>query len=202
MSEVKKVITVSDRSTKALINAVAGLDKVVGELSSLADSSAKLADEIEFKQSQLDNLNSEFENKFRESAANLRLRVLEDEEGVLLQLLQSRGLAHISASKVQDLQTQLEDAQTSNEIAVKEAVSKAQSDANREMNARLTAQESNHKVQVAELNANSKAKDDRIDLLTEQLEAARNDVKAERDTRLAIAQAEAQRQGVVVNAGK
>ena len=39
-------------------------------------------------------------------------------------------------------------------------------------------------------------------MLTEQLEAARGDLKAERETRLEIAKADANRQGVVVNTGK
>ena len=53
MSEVKKVITVADRSTKALVVAIAGLGKITSDLSALGDITVKLADEIEFKQSQL-----------------------------------------------------------------------------------------------------------------------------------------------------
>ena len=69
MSETKKVITVADRSTKALVVATTGLAKIASDLSALSESTVKLADDIEFKQSQLENLNVEFDNKFRESAA-------------------------------------------------------------------------------------------------------------------------------------
>ena len=45
-------------------------------------------------------------------------------------------------------------------------------------------------------------KDDRIALLLEQLEETRGQIKAERETRLAIAEADSKRQGVVLNTGK
>lgn len=83
-----------------------------------------------------------------------------------------------------------------------DAVAVAERNGQTALRAALATQEANHKVAIATLEANSSAKDDRISMLSEQLEAARGDLKAERETRLAIAQAESQRQGVVVNAGK
>ncbi|MEP9097471.1 hypothetical protein ABKU24_21235 (plasmid) [Enterobacter hormaechei] len=55
---------------------------------------------------------------------------------------------------------------------------------------------------MAELNANSKAKDNRIEFLEAQVTQLQGEVKAERDTRLEIAKAESNRQGVTVNTGK
>lgn len=202
MSEVKKVITVSDRSTKALVVAIAGLGKIASDLTSLGDVTVKLADDIEFKQSQLDNLNSEFENKFRESAAQLRLRVLEDEEGVLLNMLQQRGLAHVTTFALNELQDKLVEATSDNS----EALDKAEQDGYRkgaaQFEQKLKDADANHRIAMAELTAKSNAKDDKIALLESQLEDARKQITAERETRLAVAQAESARQGVVVNTGK
>lgn len=202
MSETKKVITVADRSTKALVVATAGLAKIASDLSALSDSTVKLADDIEFKQSQLDNLNVEFDNKFRESAAQLRLRVLEDEDGVLIDLLQSRGLAHVKVSVLNELENNLETALADNSQAVAEAEANGFRKGAAEFQQKLKDAEAAHRIQTAELTAKSNAKDDRIALLLEQLEEARGQIKAERETRLAIAEADSKRQGVVLNTGK
>lgn len=202
MSETKKVITVADRSTKALVVATTGLAKIASDLSALSESTVKLADDIEFKQSQLDNLNVEFDNKFRESAAQLRLRVLEDEDGVLIDLLKSRGLAHVKVSVLNELENNLESALADNSQAVAEAEANGFRKGAAEFQQKLKDAEAAHRIQTAELTAKSNAKDDRIALLLEQLEEARGQIKAERETRLAIAEADSKRQGVVLNTGK
>lgn len=202
MSETKKVITVADRSTKALVVATTGLAKIASDLSALSESTVKLADDIEFKQSQLDNLNVEFDNKFRESAAQLRLRVLEDEDGVLIDLLQNRGLAHVKVSVLNELESNLETALADNSQAVAEAEANGFRKGAAEFQQKLKDAEAQHRIQTAELTAKSNAKDDRIALLMEQLEEARGQIKAERETRLAIAEADSKRQGVVLNTGK
>ncbi|WQY99650.1 hypothetical protein [Klebsiella phage MY01] len=202
MSETKKVITVADRSTKALVVATTGLAKIASDLSALSDSTVKLADDIEFKQSQLDNLNVEFDNKFRESAAQLRLRVLEDEDGVLIDLLQSRGLAHVKVTVLNELERNLESSLADNSQAVAEAEANGFRKGAAEFQQKLKDAEAAHRIQTAELTAKSNAKDDRIALLLEQLEEARGQIKAERETRLAIAEADSKRQGVVLNTGK
>ena len=48
MSEVKKVITVADRSTKALNTAATGLVKVAQDLAGLAEQAVNLATDIYF----------------------------------------------------------------------------------------------------------------------------------------------------------
>lgn len=202
MSETKKVITVTDRSTKALVVATTGLAKIASDLSALSESTVKLADDIEFKQSQLDNLNVEFDNKFRESAAQLRLRVLEDEDGVLIDLLQNRGLAHVKVTVLNELERNLESALADNSQAVAEAEANGFRKGAAEFQQKLKDAEAAHRIQTAELTAKSNAKDDRIALLLEQLEEARGQIKAERETRLAIAEADSKRQGVVLNTGK
>lgn len=202
MSEVKKVITVADRSTKALVVAIAGLGKITSDLSALGDITVKLADEIEFKQSQLDNLDVEFENKFREASAELRLRIKEDENDVLNQLLSQFGLAYITNDALQTLQNDLAQANEDYSGMMADAESSGFRKGAAEFQAKLKEAESTHRINVAELTAKSNAKDDKIKMLEAQVAQLQSDIKSERETRLAIAQAEAGRQGVVVNTSK
>nr|DAV70480.1 MAG TPA: hypothetical protein [Caudoviricetes sp.] len=202
MSEVKKVITVADRSTKALVVAISGLGKITSDLSALGDITVKLADEIEFKQSQLDNLDVEFENKFREASAELRLRIKEDESGVLKQLLTQFGLAYITSDALQTLQNDLAQANEDYSGMMADAESSGFRKGAAEFQAKLKEAESAHRINVAELTAKSNAKDDKIKMLEAQVAQLQSDIKAERETRLAIAQAESGRQGVVVNTSK
>lgn len=64
----------------------------------------------------------------------------------------------------------------------------------------LYQKDSDHKVEIASLKANATAAQERITFLTAELAQARAQVEADRTARVEIAKAEAQRQGVVVNA--
>ncbi|AFC21370.1 hypothetical protein GAP31_189 [Cronobacter phage vB_CsaM_GAP31] len=202
MSDSKTVISVTERATKAVATAATGLSKVVSELQSLAEGSERISQEIQFKQQELGNIEVQFNEKLAEEKSKLKIKVLENEDGVLSTLLKARGLVAIEPGVVDGLRNELAVAQDSNEDAITAAVDAAKRSAAIELNAVKSNLESAHKVAIAELNANTKADKDRIAMLTEQLEAARADLKAERETRLEIAKADANRQGVVVNTGK
>ena len=202
MTDVKTFNAATDRSTKAIVTAATGLGKVVAELQTLSNASEQVAQEIQFRQNELDGINAEFDQKFAEAQAGLKIKVLGNEDKVLGDLLKARGLVSIDPTEVQTLRDELYNAQTGNSQAIEDAVSQAQSNAARELNARLATQTAEHKVQIAELNANAGAKDQKITFLESQVAELRKQIDAERETRLAIAQAESGRQGVVVNAGK
>ncbi len=202
MSDSKTVISVTERATKAVATAATGLSKVVADLQSLAEGSERISQEIQFKQQELGNIEAQFNEKLAEEKSKLKIKVLENEDGVLNALLKARGLVAIEPGVVDGLRNELAVAQDSNEDAINASVAAAERSAAIQLNAVKSNLESAHKVAIAELNANTKADKDRIAMLTEQLEAARADLKAERETRLEIAKADANRQGVVVNTGK
>ncbi|AGZ17555.1 hypothetical protein X824_gp268 [Escherichia phage 4MG] len=202
MSDSKTVISVTERATKAVATAASGLSKVVADLQSLADGSERISQEIQFKQQELGQIEAQFDEKFAEEKSKLKIKVLENEDGVLNALLKARGLVAIEPGVVDGLRNELAVAKDSNEDAINTAVADAKQKVYAELNAVKANLEASHKVAIAELNANTKADKDRIAMLTEQLEAAREDLKAERETRLEIAKADANRQGVVVNTGK
>ena len=81
--EPQKTLTIIDRSTKALNTAAASIVTVVSGLQGIAEHAATLSSEIEFKQSELQSLDEAIVNKQRALAAELRLKVKEDEEGIL-----------------------------------------------------------------------------------------------------------------------
>lgn len=202
MSEVKKVITVTDRSTKALATAATGLTKVVAELQGLADNAAALSVDIEFKQNDLDNLNQQFDTRFREATAELKLRVIEDEDKVLAAILKARGLVTIAPNELSVLRSDLATALDSNEDALAEAKAAGERAAAISYNAQKAALESNHRVAIAQFEANEKSYEQRVAFLEDQNKDLKGQITAERETRLEIARADAQRQGVTVNNGK
>ncbi|WP_454890001.1 hypothetical protein [Serratia quinivorans] len=202
MSEVQKVITVADRSTKSLIKATGDLSKVVSEIQGLAQSSVLLSEEIEFKQSELVSLTSQFDAQYREQTAELRLKVIENEDSVLAGLMKSRGYAVITGPELNQLKSDLQSSQSDNTEALASAKEEGARSARAEMQNKLNQLTSDHRVEIAELNADSKAKDSRIEFLEEQNESLKEQIAAERETRLEIAKADAGRQGVTVNTGK
>lgn len=202
MSEVKKVISLTERSTKAMVKAAGDMAKVATELNTLSQTSVTLAEEIEYRQAELAGLDSQFASKEREKAAELRLKVIENEDGVLADLMKKRGLASISNVELTQLKRDLENALDNNEEAVNAAREAGYSAAASKFTAEVNQLKSDHRVEMAELNASSAAKDSRIDFLESQVAQLQGELKAERETRLKIAEADSRRQGVVVNAGK
>ncbi|EAA1243002.1 hypothetical protein [Enterobacter hormaechei] len=202
MSEVKKVISLTERSTKAMVKAAGDMAKVATELNTLSQTSVTLAEEIEYRQAELAGLDSQFASKEREKAAELRLKVIENEDGVLADLMKKRGLASISNVELTQLKRDLENALDNNEEAVNAAREAGYSAAASKFTAEINQLKSDHRVEMAELNASSAAKDSRIEFLESQVAQLQGELKAERETRLKIAEADSRRQGVVVNAGK
>lgn len=202
MSEVKKVITVAERSTKALVKVVADSQKVLAELASMADSNVILAEEIEFKQGQLADIENQIASTEREAKAQLRLRVIENEDKVLADLMKARGYAVITFSDLDSLNSELVAAKTDNEYAVSEAREAGYQAAAAKFGAENRELASQHKVELAEHKAQATAKNQRISDLEAQVSELRGQITAERETRLEIAKADAGRAGVVVNACK
>ena len=202
MSEVKKVITVAERSTKALVKVVADSQKVLAELASMADSNVILAEEIEFKQGQLADIENQIASTEREAKAQLRLRVIENEDKVLADLMKARGYAVITFSELDSLNSDLVAAKTDNDFAVSEAREAGYQAAAAKFGAENRELASQHKVELAEFKAQAVAKNQRISDLEAQVSELRGQITAERETRLEIAKADAGRAGVVVNAGK
>lgn len=200
--EVKKTLTVVDRSTKALATAAEAVQKAITDLGSITTISTALAQEIEFKQSELNGLTDLYQTKEREQVAELRLRVKENEDKVFEELLKARKLIAVAPTVLTDLQTQLNQVTASAEANVTEAVKAAEARVSASAQAAMNAKEAAHQVEIATLKASTSSLTERNTFLTAQIAQLQNEIQKERDARVQIAQAEAAKQGVVVNAGK
>lgn len=199
-NEVKKTLTIVDRSTKALNTAADSVIKAAQDLQNIAIASTQLTQDIEFKQSELDSLEEQLVIKQREQAAELRLRVKENADAVLAELLKERGLITTTTKDVKDVEAQLAKALADNSAEVEAAIQHTTAEITSVFKAQLAQKDSDHKVEIASLKANATAAQERITFLTAELAQARAQVEADRTARVEIAKAEAQRQGVVVNA--
>lgn len=200
--EVKKTLTVVDRSAKSLTAAADAVQKAIADLGGITTIAVNLSQEIEFKQSELNALSDQYVAKEREEAADLRLRVKENEEKVLAELLKSRGVVAVPPAQIKDLENMLAQSQASNEIAIAAAVKEAEARVSASFQARIAAANSDHKVETATLAATNGSLAERNVFLTAQIAQLQNEIQKERDARVQIAQAESSKQGVVVNAGK
>ena len=199
-NEVKKTLTIVDRSTKALNTAADAVVKAAQDLQNITVASTQLTQDIEFKQSELDNLEEQLVIKQREQAAELRLRVKENADAVLAELLKERGLITTTTKDVKDVESQLAKALADNSAEVEAAIQHTTAEITSVFKAQLAQKDSDHKVEIASLKANATAAQERITFLTAELAQARAQVEADRTARVEIAKAEAARQGVVVNA--
>ena len=202
-ADIKKILTPVDKSTRALQTAADTLTKTVTELTAsvtaLTTQQIDLANDIEFKQSELETIVNETTVKQREQAAELRLRVREDEDTVFAELLKERGLVTQTPEEVQSIKSQLAEALEDNQDAIDDAVAKAVAEVTATYKTQLAQKDSDHKVQIATLQANEKATQERLNFLTTQNAKLETQIEEDRKARVEIAKAEASRQAVTVN---
>lgn len=200
--ETKKVLTVVDKSTKALATVATQVAVVVADLQNTAAIAAGLAQDIEFRQNELENLEAQLTIQQREQAAELRLRVREDADSVLAELLTARGLVTTTEKDIVETNAQIEDLVAQADRTEFKAVKEAESKLHASYGARVSNLEADHKVEIAELKADAKSDKAHLAAQAETIEQLRADIKAEREARISIAESAAKAQGVVVNTGK
>ena len=196
------LITTADRSVKTLQAAIAQLLKTSTELSALGVIVETQSADIQQNDSQLANIDAEFELKMRTAVANLNVAVLENEDHVMKSLMAKRDLATVTTDELTSLAKDLEAAKADNNAAIELAVTATVREVRAVANAEKASIQNAHAVETATLKAEATSKDERITFLTGEIASLRGQIEAERSTRLEIAKADAGRQGVVVNAGK
>ena len=197
-----KVLTVVDRSTIALNNATNNLKKVMSDLDNLIPISTQLITDVEFKQNELDNLSQTLVQKEREANADLRIRIKENETGVLNELLVARELTSLPIHEHRTLLTELDLLKKDNEIAISTAVKVAQNQLESVHKSTLERQESSHQVEIATLKANNESLQERNQFLQSQISTLQEQIASEREASIYIAQAESDKQGQVNKNGK
>lgn len=202
MSIQNPTLIAIERATKNLQKIMADTIKATAEFATITDRSQTIAMEIEDQQIALANLKAEYDTARRTADAELKLRVLEDSRAVLAELLVKFGLAEVTTEAVAELQSQV--ATLNNELTtgIAQAKKEAQQVAYTHYANEATNLKAAHALEIANSKAQLEAKDKEIAFMAQQIAYLQKQIEEERATRLQVAQAEANKQGVVVNTGK
>jgi len=198
MSDLNKVLTATDKTSKAVLAANAAL---VANITIAQETLPALLTEIENKQSELLVIDQEIADKSRRAKVELGIKVSENEEAVLKGLLDKRKLAMVTTTDLATLQEELSKAQASDKSAIDTAVAIAVAGVKRDAEMAALVIKSAHEVATAKSTADIEALQTKVQHLESSLDAARADLTAERAARITIAQADAGREGVTVNTG-
>jgi hypothetical protein len=202
----KKILTAVDRSTKAVLAANTAFENatktISGEVSNLAQQLVTLATDVEFKSSELAQIEADITVKTREAAAELTLRVKEDKQKVLDELLRADKLTALPTVELNSIKKELEDAQTVSEDKLQAVRDETQKQVTQSLESRINTLTSEHKVEIATLKAQAQSDKTTIELLNRQITQLQKTADDNREAEIAKAQAAAQAKSVVVNTTK
>lgn len=196
---VKTIQSAADKSAKALTTIAANAQKEIAALQALTETVPAMVQQAEEAQVRLDNIKSETEMKVREAKVELDMAVRENENKVLTGLMQKRGLANIEAVELETLRNQLVRDDNEQKAEIAKAVNAAVANAKTASDAVLAETVSDHKVAVAEKDATIKALTREIEFLNKTVASLENTITAEREARVAEAQARSNSQITVNN---
>ena len=190
-TQTDKSLTIVDKSTRIFNAAAENIRKVLAEVQGVEEIVATLANDVEFKEDALKNLNQQFDLKYREQQAELRLKVKEDEEVVLNTLVKARKSVLISTAELGELHTAIESLKSSNEEEIALAVTQAIKEVKATCAQEVAALIATHQVEGAQHVSSIESLNKMNQFLTAQVTQLQNEASSERQARVSIAQAEA-----------
>lgn len=191
MSDVKKAMTLTEKTTKALNTQTQALVKAVKELEELTAMVPSLVDEIMLRQGELDSIEEKTNIAARQAKVELDLRVKENEDKVLESLMKARSYAVITTSELAILNSKLKTAEAFNQDEIAKAVAEVEAREAAKYEMQLTEVKSQHSVESATANANLAAANNKITFLEEQIKTLQDTIAAEREARVEEARARA-----------
>lgn len=198
MSE-KKAVTIVTQATKALTKSTLDLCKILDSLGGLGTISEEMTDEIALKQAQLDNIEQLTADRVRRSAAELELKVLENEKSVMSNLMKKAGLATVSQYDYECTTTDLEVAHSTLRKDNEQLVVECDKKNAIKYNAMISNIKADHRVDVAEKDAALTSLKKQTEYMEDTITRLQETIEAERAARIQIAQADATKQAVTVN---
>ncbi len=198
MSKELHMITATTKAADTINKATTVLAKVTTELGFTVQAHEVLMGDIAEAQQNYDSIVTKTNIASREAEAELKLRIKENKEKVLLELLAEGKLAYITISKLEEVGQELITAKTDNKKEIDKAVAIAVNQCKAASDKEALEAESKHKVDVAEKDADIKAKDLQILFMEKQIQSLEDTIEKERIARVSIAASEAQKQGVTV----
>lgn len=203
--ETKKVSTVLDKSARALAVGQIAIGKVVADLQAgvdaLVNQQNTLAQDIEFKGRELQEITATTDTAARDAKIDLDFRVRENESLVLSQLLKKTGQVATTNSHLEQLNEAVSDASARANHAEFAAVKAAEHALHTKYGIEITGLKSDHKVEIAQLNANAQRDSAMLKALAAQVESLQTTIVANREAETARTQALAQ-SSITVNNGK
>jgi hypothetical protein len=202
MSQVKKVLTATEKATKALTGVSATIMKQMTDLQVSIITNENIQEEVVLAQIKLENITNETDLAVRNQAVDLGLRVREDENKVLDGLLDSRKLAHITKDEAASMAKQIATLTQGNDNELTKAVAVAVAQAQSFANTKLAQANSTHAVETATLKANASALTNEISFLKASIKSLEASAVSEREARVSMAESASKASGVTVNSGK
>ena len=191
MTQTTSTNVATIKTTNDLVKAVAGLSKIAEGINSAVDTHAETVYQIELADARLAEVIAKTDTAVRESAAEIALRIRENEASVLDTLMASAGFAKISSDDLVTLRTDMQEALESNADAIESAVSKANQSSAISNSAAIATAKAAHEVAMAQKTADNVGLVNQIAFLKEALEAGKVEAAAIRDANVATAVANA-----------
>ena len=195
-----------DNSTRALAQTGAQLQKLLVALPATVDAQLAAIQEnanlIADQALEVEANKKAIEAQVRDAAAEVRLQVKEDKESVLTDLLGEFGLTGVKPDVLRELSSRANVAEAALEKAEWTAVDAAVKSANAAAASKLQTVESNHKVEIATLNANATRDADLIAGLKVQVADLQETIRLNREAETARTQALAQSSVTVNTTGR
>lgn len=195
-----------DNSTRALAQTGAQVQKLLAALPATVDAQLAAIQEnanlIADQALEVEANKKAIEAQVRDAAAEVRLQVKEDKESVLTDLLGEFGLTGVKPEVIRELSLRAETAEQTLKQAEWHAVDAAVKSANAAAASKLQTVESNHKVEIATLNANATRDADLIAGLKVQVADLQETIRLNREAETARTQALAQSSVTVNTTGR
>lgn len=187
-----KILTETGRAAKALITAGETLTKTVAGIAVFTQEVATLVEQIDIKQGELSQLDTQFADKLRQHKIDLKFKIQENEEEELNTMLESRNLIAVPESTVKDLENTISTLNADKDKEIKAEVAK--------VTAKLTADHMNdvkvkdltYEKEQAETKSKLASALEKITYLENALKEANKTLDAERAARIEIASKTAQ----------
>ena len=182
-----KILTETGRAAKALITAGETLTKTVAGIAVFTQEVATLVEQIDIKQGELSQLDTQFADKLRQHKIDLKFKIQENEEEELNAMLESRNLIAVPESTVKDLENTISTLNADKDKEIKAEVAK--------VTAKLTADHMNdvkvkdltYEKEQAETKSKLASALEKITYLENALKEANKTLDAERAARIEIA---------------
>lgn len=185
-------ITATTKATKSLTSAVKAVTDAIAAMNSVAELHEPMVEQVVEQQQAIDALAEQTEVAVRKAKVELDLKIQENEQAVLTELLEKNNLAKVTTTYVAELESDLVKAQADNTESLEAAI---QAEANKgaiALNAAVDKATSAHKVETAELTAKIGTLVDKVVFLENQLAKTDDLISKEREARVEEAKARSQ----------